>query len=84
MCNVQAFNPIKIIRQNPAEFYEILFDTGKEILPWTEKGFSEEEDEVMNVQLFSKKDVVKAYYDAFECAKNLSRQGILHIVPISE
>ncbi len=84
MCNVQAFNPQKIIRQTPAEFYEILLDTGKEILPWTEKGFSEEEDEVMSVQLFAKQDVVKAYYNAFECAKNLSKPGILHIVAIQE
>ena len=83
MSNVQAFNPLEIIRQNPAKYYEILFDTGTEILPWTEKGFSEEEDGTMNVQLFSKQNLVKAYNDAFESAKTLAKKGILHIVPIS-
>lgn len=83
MSNVQAFNPQKIIRQVPAKYYEILFDTGKEIFPWTDKGFSEEEDGTTNVQFFSKQDVVKAYYDAYERANSLLWRGMLHIVPIS-
>ena len=82
MSNIQAFNPQNIMRQAPAQYYEILFDTGYEILPWTEKGFSEEEDGMMNVQLFSKHSVVEAYYDALEHAKSLAKSGLLHLVPI--
>ncbi len=84
MNDVQAFNPLRIIRQSPAKYYEILFDTGTQILPWTEKGFAEEEQGMIKVQMFLAEDAVNEYYRALETAKTLSQPGILHIVAVCE